>query len=277
MARTVADAAALLAAMVGPDPRDPATAAASGAAGDYTACLDPGGLRGARLGVVRGCAGFHDRVDRLLEDCLDAVRRLGAEVIDPVEIATLGQFDDAEMEVLLYEFKTDLGAYLAGLGPQAPVRSLADLISFNDQHRDAEMPHFGQELFLQAQEKGPLTSPEYLQALEKCQRLARAEGIDATLARSRLDALVAPTGGPAWLTDWINGDHGLGGCSSPAAVAGYPHVTVPAGFVCGLPVGVSLFGAAFQEPTLIRMAYALEQEIRARRPPGFAATAGLGG
>ena len=276
MARTVADAAILLGALTGTDPRDPETAASAGhALADYTKSLDPQGLSGARLGVARKFFGFSERVDRLMEDALAEMKRRGAVIVDPADIATADTLDDGELEVLLYEFKADLNAYLAALGPKAPVRSLDDVIAFNDAHPDQEMPFFGQDLLLKAREKGPLTTPAYVEALAKNRRLARAEGIDAVMDANRLDALIAPTGGPAWVTDPVNGDHFSGGSSSPAAVAGYPAITVPAGFVFGLPVGITFMGRAWTEPTLIRLAYAFEQATRFRRPPRFLTTAEL--
>lgn len=277
MARTVADAALLLGVLAGEDARDEATRAARGHVHeDYTRFLDPGGLKGARLGVARKLAGFHPQVDRLFEDALAALKRAGAELIDPADVPHLREYDEAELEVLLYEFKAGVNAYLAGLGPGAPARSLADLIAFNQREQAREMPFFGQELFLQAQEKGGLETPAYREALAKCRRLSREEGLEAVLSEHELDALVAPTGGPAWLTDPVNGDHYTGGgASTPAAVAGYPHVTVPMGFAFGLPVGLSFLGDAWSEPALIRLAYAYEQATRHRQPPRFLPTLDL--
>jgi amidase len=197
------------------------------------------------------------------------MKRQGAEIVDPVVIESQGKFDGSEMEVLLYELKADMNSYLAALGPSAPVKSLKEIIEFNERNREKEMPFFGQDLFIKAEAKGPLTDKAYLDALEKNHRLARTEGIDAVMDKNRLDALVAPTAGPAWLTDLVNGDHDTGGSSSLAAVAGYPNIQVPLGFVFGLPVGISFFGRAWSEPTLIQIAYAFEHATRARRPPKF--------
>ena len=270
MARTVRDAALILGALTGIDPRDEATNASRGKSlTDYTQFLDPNGLRGMRLGVARKYFGFNEHVDKLLNDLLAEMKRLGAVLVDPADIPTQGKFDDSEFEVLLYEFKADLNAYLAGLGPQAPVRTLKDVIEFNEKNRDREMPYFGQDTMTKAEAKGPLTSKAYLQALAKNHLLTRTQGIDFVMTKNRLDALVAPTGGPAWPTDWINGDHFTGGYSSASAVAGYPHVTVPAGYVFGLPVGISFFGGAFSEPKLIKIAYAFEQATKTRRAPKF--------
>jgi amidase len=270
MARTVADAAVILGAMRGLDPRDPVTKYARTASQvDYGQFLDPEGLKGARIGVARNFFGFDSRVDAIIEHAVEHMSHLGATVVDPADVVTAEDFGEAEVEVLLYEFKADLDSYLAGLGRSAPLGSMADVIAFNDAHAGRVMPYFGQERMLAAQEKGPLSSKAYLEARQECLRLARDEGIDATLQKHELDAIVAPTGGPAWLTDLVNGDHYGGASSSPAAVAGYPNITVPAGMVVGLPVGISFFGGAFQEPTLIKLAYAFEQATQARMTPQF--------
>ena len=274
LCRTVADAAALLAALAGADPRDRATAAATGhIPPDYTTFLDKGGLNGARIGVAREkFFGYSDATDRLAEAALGVLRREGAVVVDPADIPHAGTYDDAELAVLLFELKADLNTYLATLGPTARVRTLADVIAFNEQHREEEMPYFGQELFLQAQEKGSLATPAYRKALDTCRRLSRSAGIDAVMAKHRLDALVAPTGNPAWPTDLVNGDHFTGSSSTPAAVAGYPSISVPMGFAWGLPVNLSFFGRPWTEPTLIRIAYAFEQITMHRKPPRFLPT-----
>jgi len=277
MTRTVADAAALLSVMSGTDPADPATRESDAKRQrDYTKFLDAGGLAGARLGVVRQrLMGYSPATDRVMEAAIADLKRLGAIIIDPADVPTIGQFDDSELEVLLYEFKADLNKYLAALGPSAPVHSLKDIIDFNEAHRDAEMPYFGQELMLRAQEKGPLTDKAYLAALEKNHRLSQREGIDAVMDRMHLDALIAPTSGPPWLTDLVNGDYSTNGSSTIAAVAGYPHITVPAGQAFGLPIGLSFIGRAWTEPVLIKLAYAYEQGTKRRAPPTFAPTAPL--
>ena len=276
MTRSVADTAIILGALTGIDPRDGATKSSQGKSfTDYTQFLDKNGLKGMRLGVVRKNFGFNDGVDKLMNELLVEIKKLGAIIIDPTDIPTSGKFDDSELEVLLYEFKTDLNAYLARLGPQAPVHSLKEIIAFNEHNREREMPFFGQDLFAKAQEKGPLTSKKYLQALSKNHLLTRTQGIDLVINKNRLAALIAPTGGPAWPTDWINGDHFTGGYSSASAVAGYPHITVPAGYVFGLPVGISFFAGAYSEPKLCKIAYAFEQATKARRAPQFLPTARL--
>jgi amidase len=268
MARTVSDAATLLGALTGVDPSDGATKTQRSFT-DYTQFLDKRGLRGARLGVARKYFGFNDRVDKLMNERIGEMKKLGAVIVDPADIPTSGKFDDSELEVLLYEFKTDLNTYLRRLGPGAQVHSLKEVIEFNEKNRDSEMPYFGQDLFIKAEAKGPLTEKKYLQALAKNHLLSRTQGIDFIIRKHRLDALIAPTGGPAWPTDWINGDHFTGGYSTASAVAGYPHITVPAGYVFGLPVGISFFGAAWSEPKLIQYAYAFEQATRARQAPRF--------
>jgi amidase len=280
MARTVADAAAVLGAMVGSDPADaPTRNSATKGRRDYTPFLDAGGLKGARIGVVRNrLFGYSAAADRLAEAAIADMKKQGAVIVDPVNIPTLGRFDDTEYEVLLYEFKADLNKYLAALGPASPVHSLKDVIAFNDAHKDLEQPFFGQEIMIQAEKKGPLTDPKYKAALAKNLRLSRMLGIDAVMTAHKLDALVAPTGGPAWMIDLVNGDGGTSSAAAPStvtSVAGYPHITVPAGYFRGLPVGISFFGRAWSEPTLIKFAYAYEQATKHRRPPAFAATADL--
>jgi len=273
MTRTVADAAVLLTAMTGVDARDAATAASRGKAQDYTRHLHANGLRGARIGVARDLFGTNDRVDALIEAQIAVLRNAGAVIVDPVRIANFDKLGPSEFEILLYEFKADLDAYLGALGPGAAVHSLADVIAYNERNAAREMPYFGQERLIAAQKKGPLTDDAYRKALARNRKLARTDGIDAALAKHKLDALVGPTGSPAWLTDYVNGDHADGGASQFPAVAGYPHITVPAGLVWGLPVGLSFFASAWSEPTLFRLAYAYEQLTKARTAPTFAATA----
>jgi amidase len=273
MCRTVRDAAILLGALTGVDPDDTATAASAGKSQtDYAQYCDPNGLKGARIGVARKYFGFSDAVDALMEQSLDVMKKQGATLIDPADIETFGKFDDSELVVFMYELKADLNAYLARLGPSAPVHTLKGIIEFNEHNRDKEMPYFGQDLFLKAEAKGPLTDKAYVDALAKNHQLARTEGIDALMDKHRLDAIVAPTGGPAWLTDLINGDHVAGGSSNAAAVAGYPNINVTAGFLSGLPVGISFFGRAWSEPTLIKLAHSFEQATKARKAPRFLAS-----
>lgn len=273
MGRCVADAAILLGIMAGIDPQDAATADSLGkTAPDYSSALQPGSLKDMRIGVARQFFGFNPGVDEAMETCLQALQELGATLVDPVKLKYAARIDKPEIEVLNYDFKADLNAYLSRLGVQAQVHSLDEVIAFNEAHKEQVMPYFGQERMLAAQKKGPLTQPAYIKAQAACLRLARLEGIDATLHKHNLHAIVAPTGQPAWPIDYVNGDCGSGGFSTPAAVAGYPHITVPAGQVHGLPVGISFIGAAYSEATLIRMAYAFEQATQARRAPQFLPT-----
>jgi amidase len=282
MARTVADAVELLNALAGPDPDDPSTGPDLGSARvpedapdrpapDYTAFLDPGALEGARIGAIRpGLTGYHPATDRLFERALQDLRNGGAVVMDSLALPHFGDYGDAEFTILLYEFKHGLNAYLEALGPGAPVRSLEELIAFNEEERDRSMPFFGQEILTMAQETGDLSEPEYLAALETA-RLAGV-GIDALMEEHGLDALVAPTTTPAWTIDPVIGDHYRGASSTPAAVAGYPNITVPMGQVFGLPVGLSFFGGAWSEPALIGLAFAYEQATGHREPPRFLPT-----
>ena len=275
MTRSVADAAALLTAIAGSDPRDSATARADvQRSRDYTAFLKNEKLTGVRIGVVRErLMGYNTHADRIAEDALKALKELGAVIVDNVKppAGLASDLGNAEFEVLLYEYKAGLEAYFASI-PGAQVKTLADLIAFDDKNKDREMPYFGQEIVTMAAAKGPLTTPAYRTALAKCRRMARTEGIDAMMTTHRLDALFAPTGAPAWVTDLVNGDSVSGGSSTLAAVAGYPHITVPAGFAMGLPVGVSFFGRAWSEPVLLRIAYAFEQSTKARRAPKYLAS-----
>ncbi len=271
MARTVRDAAILLGALAGTDPRDRDTAETDGKMQkDYTQFLDPGGLRGARIGVARKYFGFNDAVDELMNHLVDEMKSAGAIVIDPADLESHGKFDDTELLVLMYELKADLNAYLASR-PDTQVHSLADVIAFNEKNKDKEMPYFAQDLFLKAQDKGALTDKEYVAALAANHSLSREHGIDGVMDKFHLDAIVAPTGGPAWITDLANGDHAVGGSSNAAAVAGYPNINVPAGFIFGLPVGISFFGRAWSEPVLLKIAYGFEQLVNARKPPKFLA------
>ncbi len=272
MARTVRDAAIVLGALAGVDPSDEATTAAQGKLQpDYTTFLDAGGLKGARLGVARKFFNGNPPMDRFLSGCVDALKRAGAEIVDPADLPSHGKWEGQEGEVLRYEFKAGINAYLAKLPAGSTARDLDDLIDFNEKNRAREMPYFEQELFFESEAKGPLSEAKYLKAREDSIRLSRTEGIDAVIGQYKLDAVVAVTNGTAWLIDFVNGDYDTGGCSSPPAVAGYPHVTVPAGLYRGLPVGLSFFGPAWSEPTLLRLAYAYEQFTKARRKPQFLA------
>ena len=273
MARTVTDAAILLGALAGVDPRDEATESSREKLHqDYTQFLDANGLSGARIGVARRFFRSAGISAKLLEDALAAMKRLGAVLIDPADDPALGRVGDAEGTVLHYEFKAGLNDYLAALGPGAPVHTLQDVIEFNERNKDKELRYFGQEELVRSQEKGLLTDKTYLDALERCRRMSRAEGIDAVMEKNQLDAIVAPAGGPPGETDLVYGDRGVGGSSSPAAVAGYPNITVPAGDILRLPVGISFFGRAWSEPVLLKIAFAFEQGTKARKPPKFRPT-----
>jgi len=269
MTRSVTDAAAVLSAIVGADPADAVTQDAT--TQDYRQFLKKDGLKGKRIGVARDYFGKHEGADNVIEDALNALKDCGATVIDPVSIGSLSLFGNAEFELLLYEFKHNLNAYLAS--HDANVKSLADVIAFNREHADKVLPYFQQELLELAQSKGSLDEEAYQHAKAECLRLSRDEGIDKTIKEHQLDAIVAPTQTPAWMIDPICGDKVIGGCSSPAAMAGYPHITVPAGYVYGLPVGLSFFGTAYREGTLLECAYAFEQATNIRVPPTFQAHA----
>jgi len=274
MARTVTDAAILLGCLTGIDQKDEVTRNSSGKSfTDYTRFLDPDGLRGARIGVARRYFGFSETVDRIIENLIGEMKRQGAVIIDPVEIPRKGRIE--EFKVMLYEFKAGINSYLKKLGTEAPVHSLKEIIEFNEQNREKEMLYFGQDILIKAQEKGPLSSADYQDALKDNLRLSRKEGIDAVMEEHRLDAIMAPSGGPPSLTDLVNGDHYVGGSAGPAAVAGYPNINVPAGFVFGLPFGISFFGTAYSEPALLKIAYAFEQATNIRRTPDFLQTADL--
>ncbi|HEY7305668.1 MAG TPA: amidase, partial [Bryobacteraceae bacterium] len=271
MARSVRDAAILLSALVGIDPGDAATKASAGRSfTDYTQFLDPNGLKGMRIGMARQYFNIGPAVSDVMDQCIELMKRAGAEIIDPADLPSYQKWGDTELEVLLYEFKADLNRYLEARG--APVKSLAECIDFNRTHRSEEMPYFEQELMEQAQEKGPLTEKSYKDALSANHKLTRKEGIDAVFAKFKLDAIAGPTSGPAWVSDLVNGDRADSGCASPPAVAGYPHITVPAGFKFGLPLGISFFGTAWSERKLITIAYAFEQARKARRKPEFLPT-----
>ncbi len=273
MCRTVRDAAIMLGVLTGVDPEDAYTKDSQGKSfTDYTQFLDANGLKGARIGMARKYLGFSDGVDKVMTEALDVMKRQGATIVDPADIDSFGKFDDTESLVLNYELKADIEKYLSRLGPASPMKTLKDLIDFNNQNAQKEMPYFGQDIFLKAQQLGPLTTREYVQALEKNHRLARIEGIDAVMDKFKLDALIAPTGGPAWVTDLVTGDHFGGGSSNAAAVAGYPNINVTAGNIFGLPVGISFFGRAWSEPVLLKLAYSFEQATKARKAPKFLPT-----
>jgi amidase len=276
MGKSVADVAILLGAMTGVDVKDPVTEGSEGKSHtDYSQFLNPEGLKGTRIGVVRNLFGFDERVDAIMEDSIRILKDNGSEIVDPTEIPSAKELWEPEYEVLLYEFKADLNAYLAGLGPDVPVKSLNGVIEFNEANREKTMPFFGQDIMLKSQKKGSLEDKEYVEALEKCKKLAKTEGLDPVLKDKKLDAVVAPSGGPAWLTDHVTGDHFSGGSSSLAAVSGYSSITVPAGYIHGLPVGISFISGPYKEPRLIEIAYAFEQASKIRTPPELKPSVGL--
>ena len=276
MARSVRDATILLTALAGVDPHDEATVdARTHGQIDYVKFLDAAGLKGAKIGVARNFFGFHDGVESVMNVALGVMESEGAALIDTESLAKTDGAGSAEGTVLQYELKHDMAAYLARLGDASPMKTLKDLIEFNDRNRESEMPFFGQDFFIKAEQKGPLTEFGYIEARAKCLRLTRTEGIDAAFEEHEVDCFVAPTISLPCVTDPVNGDHWLGSSTSPAAISGYPSITVPAGYVFGLPVGMSFFGAAWSEPTLIRLAYAFEQASKFRQPPRFLPTADL--
>ena len=271
MCRTVEDAAICLGAMTGSDLLDPKTLESEGRfMKDYTGYLKPDGLKDKKIGLIKNSGGYSDRVDSLMAEAIKSMRAQGAEIIE-VEAPSRKEYEDAEFQVLLYEFKDGLNKYLAGLGADAPVKNLSELIAFNLSD-SVELKYFDQKIFIEADKKGDLSSPEYLDALIKAQKATRENGIDKMLNENGLDALICPTGAPAWKTDLLLGDHYVGGNSSLAAIAGYPSITVPMGFIGGLPVGISFIGTAWSESKLIGIAYSYEQATKHRKKPGYLAT-----
>jgi amidase len=271
--RTVADAAAVLSALIGADPRDPATSESDGhLSTDYSQFLDPDGLLGARIGIVRQYFGINEHADRIVEPLLDVMRNRGAVLVDPANFANFEAFPGAQRTVLQYEFKADLNRYLSSRS-ECPVHTLEELIAFNSAHAAEEMPYFQQELFILSQARGPLTDQAYLDAIARDFRISRQEGIDEVMDRLELEALFAPTRSPAWVIDVVNGGRGFIESATPAALAGYPLITVPAGYAFGeLPVGVLFMGRRWSEPMLVKIAFAFEQATRVRRPPKFLPT-----
>lgn len=273
MARTVRDAAILLTALVGEDSQDSKTVNLNvDLPSDYTEFLDPNGLEGARIGIARNYFRRNQLVDEIMEEAIETMKKQGAVIVDPTNVTSNDKLEEPEFTVLLFDFKHELNNYLKNLPPTSFPKNLKELIKYNSENKDTVMPYFGQELLTMAEEKGDLDNEEYKSALETCQRLSRDEGIDALVKEHQLDAIIAPSGGPSWVTDYINGDHYTGGSSSAAAVAGYPSITVPAGYIRGLPIGVSFFGGAFQEPTLLKLAHGFEQATKVRQSPTFPKT-----
>jgi amidase len=273
MTRSVADAAVMLGALAGHDPEDPCTAGCPFTAGtDFTKYLDPDGMKGVRIGIARDCFGFHSEVDGLMEEAITAMKDMGAFIIDPANLEIPKESGDIEMEVLLFEFKDGLNRYLSGLPGNVATRTLEDLIAYNEKHTNEEMMWFGQEIFYQAQKKKGLDDPQYHKALSDLRSMVRENGVDRIIKLHDLDAVVLPTGAPAWTTDLVNGDHYMGGNSSPAACSAYPAITVPAGHVHGLPVGITFMGKAWSEPALLKIAYAFENATKLRKAPGFLPT-----
>ncbi|MBF0276930.1 MAG: amidase [SAR324 cluster bacterium] len=276
MARTVRDAAILLGGLTGIDSKDSASQKNAGKFfSDYTQFLDAQGMNRARIGIARNFFGFQVKVDKIFNAAIEKMKQLGAEIIDPVYINHLPKMKEYELELMLFEYKNGLNDYLQGRRPAGAVNSLSEVIAFNENNQDQVMPYFGQDLLLRAEAKGSLREEPYLRAVEECHRLSRTEGIDQVLQEQRLDAIAAPSAGPPCLTDLVNGDHFTGSSSRPAAIAGYPNITVPAGYIFGLPVGISFFSTAYQEPRLIKLAFAFEQASPVRHPPQFLASAHL--
>jgi len=274
MARTVADATILLGALIGKDDADFAMKNITEDAlhSDYTKFLDKNGLNGVKIGIARSFFNFHEKVDKIMEDAISKMKASGAIFVELPDYKISDEVNKAQWLVLLYEFKAGVNSYLSKLPADYPIKSLKDVINFNQANDKTAMPFFGQEILEMAEAKGGLDENEYLESLELMKRMAGPEGIDKVMNDNNLDAIIAPTGSAAWTIDLINGDHFIGGSSSPAAMSGYPAITLPAGFINGLPVGISFFGKAFSEPTLIKIAYAFEQINQARRKPEFITT-----
>jgi amidase len=270
MARTVTDVAVMLGVLAGNDPEDPFTAGCPFPAGtDFTQFLDTDGMKGARIGIARDFFGFHGEVDKRMEQAIQVLKSMGAILIDPANLDIPKESGDIEMEVLLYEFKDGLNHYLSGLPDNVEARTLENLIAFNEKYKNEEMPWFGQELFYEAQKKKGLDDPNYGKALSDLRSMVKENGVDRIIRRYNLDAIVLPTGAPAWTTDLVNGDHYMGGSSSPAACSAYPAITLPAGHIHGLPIGITFMGKAWSEPVLLKLAFAFEYNTKLRSSPRF--------